>query len=410
MPTHARQPELDLLVEVASIPTAAGKEQRVEKYIRAWAQRNAFGISADKAGNLVIASRHSAEASRAGAAAPAPLYITAHMDHPAFVVERIIGPGTVELSFRGGVNETFFHNAPIHLHLRDDSVLRGVLVGDAGQSSALGKHYLAEVGGEDGGDARRIEVGDIATWALAPAEIRESVLHAPACDDLAALAAALAAFAALYAQPDFHGDVRLLFTRAEEIGFIGAIAACKVKTMPSGSRIIALENSRAFADSPLGAGPIVRVGDRLSIFTPWLTAACAQRAEEIFGGAASPRASESASSASKRPWQRKLMSGGACEASVFCAAGYDATCICLPLGNYHNMPHLDLHQAGTYDSAALGPARCAREFIHIDDYLGMIDLLVALGRDIPGGAGIWGRMEKLYAEKQSVLELPATAK
>jgi endoglucanase len=104
------------------------------------------------------------------------------------------------------------------------------------------------------------------------------------------------------------------------------------------------------------------------------------------------------------------MAGGACEASVFCHAGYDATCLCLPLGNYHNMPHLDALQAGGYDRASLGPPRAAREFIHSWDYYGLVDLLVALAMKPPtpelaaGGEGSAGaRFEKLLREKGYVL-------
>src|SRR6201999_2683485 len=96
----------------------------------------------------------------------------------------------------------------------------------------------------------------------------------------------------------------LLFTRAEEIGFVGALAAVKERTMPVGSRAIALENSRSFDDSPIGGGPVGRVGDRLSIFSPSLTGAIAARAEQV---------------AASLPWkwQRKLMAGGALEGEVF---------------------------------------------------------------------------------------------
>ena len=112
----------------------------------------------------------------------------------------------------------------------------------------------------------------------------------------------------------------------------------------------------------------------MSIFEPRLTAACARKAEELsaLGGEGSGR----------WRWQRKLMAGGACEATVFCAFGHQATCLCLPLGNYHNMADLDAVQAGTFDSSK-GPPRVAREFIHRDDYFGLIDLLVAIGRDLP---------------------------
>ena len=30
-----------------------------------------------------------------------PIYFTAHLDHPAFTVERLIGPGTLQVGFRG---------------------------------------------------------------------------------------------------------------------------------------------------------------------------------------------------------------------------------------------------------------------------------------------------------------------
>ncbi len=403
--THPRQSELDTLLHITNLPTAAGQEWRVDRAIRAWvASRPGLTLTADAAGNLVVRFADTTDAPTS-----APLFITAHMDHPAFVIERLIGPGTFEVSFRGGVNDIFFVDAPITFFTRDDQRLAARLIGDAGQSSAAGKHYLAELSAEHDNRAHTLDVGCVARWSTPDSEIIDGVLYAPACDDLAALAAAICTMDRLLAARQAGGmptDVRLLFTRAEEIGFVGAIASAKLKTIPAGSRIIALENSRAFADSPVGGGPIVRVGDRISIFSPWLTAACAARAEAIFGGAATPRATDTAPpsrDASKRPWQRKLMAGGACEASVFCAHGYDATCICLPLGNYHNMPHLAEHQAGTYNPATHGPARCEREFIHTEDYLGMIDLLVALGHELPGAEGFLNRLDKMYEDKKYVL-------
>ena len=97
------------------------------------------------------------------------------------------------------------------------------------------------------------------------------------------------------------------------------------------------------------------------------------------------------------------MAGGACEASVFCIYGLNATCLCLPLGNYHNMAHLAELQAGTYDKAKLGPARAAREFISVSDFHSMNDLLVALSLRLPPTDAFVGRVEKLYADKGFVL-------
>src|SRR5690606_32879761 len=149
----------------------------------------------------------------------------------------------------------------------------------------------------------------------------------------------------------------------------------------------------------------VRVGDRLTVFHPGLTAACAKRAEEISGHAATARATERTADAQRgMRWQRKLMAGGACEATVYCAYGYEATCLCLPLGNYHNMADLQAVQDRTYDRARLGPPRVAREFISVEDYHGLVDLLVAIGLDLPAQDPVVTRIERLYERHAFVLE------
>lgn len=389
-----RQQHLSWLKELTQIPTAAGHEQRVIDWIERWArERPGVVITRDQAGNLHVA--------RATEPAGRPVYFTAHMDHPAFVVERIVAPEVLECSFRGGVMDDYFTNTPILVHDSHGQTHKAAIFGEpkAGEPDAKGKpspfkHYLAELIHPT--DA--IAVGDVAVWDLPHSEILEGILHAPACDDLAALAAAVAAFDVLLNTTPYSQPVRMLFTRAEEIGFVGAIGACREGTMPREARVIALENSRSFADSPIGGGPIVRVGDRMSIFTPGLTDAIAKRAEEIAGGAP-VTASQKLTQTPAWKWQRKLMAGGACEASAYCAAGYEATCVCLPLGNYHNMSDLERVQAG--DKAA--QAKIAREFISVHDFEGLVDLLIACGRRLPPGSAISDRFEKLWNERSFVL-------
>lgn len=382
------------LREVAQLPTASGREERVITWIEHWlADRPSLRLTRDAAGSMHIA--------RADEPPGRPMYFTAHLDHPAFVVERIVAPDVVQCSFRGGVMDPYFVDAPIVIHDGTGATHRAALFGEprTGEPDPRGrpdpfKHYMAELLHPT--DA--IRIGDVGVWDVGPSEIIEGLFHAPACDDLAALAAALAAYDVLLAAPAAQ-PTRLLFTRAEEIGFVGAIGACRAGTMPRDSRVIALENSRSFADSPIGGGPIVRVGDRLSIFTPRLTDAVARRAEEIAGGPAQVTATQRAAEGPPWKWQRKLMAGGACEASVFCAAGYEATCICLPLGNYHNMADLEAVQNGVPGASA----KVAREFISVSDFEGLVDLLVACGERLPEAAGIGERFEKLWTERAFVL-------
>lgn len=409
------------LLEITQIPTAAGREWRVIRWVREFVRaRPDLRLDEDAAGNLVVRPRAKWGAGGAGGR---PIYITAHLDHPAFVVRRVIGPGTFELEFRGGVMDEFFKDARVVIHAGDDpalgpgraeQVLAATLtdVGDGvrgADGARLFKTYVAELDEfDDELAAPDVRVGDVATWALPPAEIdAQGIVHTAACDDLSAVAAALSALDTLHSIKRGGGkplDVRLLFTRSEEIGFTGAIAAAKLKTMEKNARVIALENSRSFADSPIGGGPIVRVGDRLSIFDPRLTAACAKRAEQIAGHAASPTATQKNSDTAGWKWQRKLMAGGACEATVFSAYGYQATCLCLPLGNYHNMADLGALQDGSFDRAKLGPPRVAREFIGLSDYFGLVDLLVAIGMDLPEVDPALEMTEKLYAKHAYVLE------
>lgn len=389
----------DWLLQLTQIPTAAGREHRVIRWIQRWCavRHELLSLSADPSGNLHISLRHASPAD-------APVYFTAHLDHPAFVVEHVASRTEVTLSFRGGVMADYFHNARIVLwdSAEHEQCVRAQIAGKVeaklGTPADAFDRYHAVL--EKPHDLRP---GDVGVWDIGPARVEGELVHTLACDDLAAAAAALAAFDVLAqsSRAEPVPDVRLLFTRAEEIGFVGAIAACRHRTMPAHARVLALENSRSFPESPIGGGPIVRVGDRLSVFSPPLTDAVARRAEQIAGGPASPTASQKNSTLPAWKWQRKLMAGGACEASVFCAAGYESTCVCLPLGNYHNMADLAAVQAGTNTAApAIGP-----EYISLSDYRGLVDLLVACGTHLPRGAqGLPAeRIDKLWNERSFVL-------
>ena len=153
------------------------------------------------------------------------------------------------------------------------------------------------------------------------------------------------------------------------------------------SRLICLENSRSFAESPIGAGPIVRVGDKASVFGPQLT----NRISAIMTLHQQRHPSFK--------WQRKLMPGGTCEATTFASYGYESTCLCLPLGNYHNMVDIDGVAAGRRQ-ARLGP-----EHISVSDYHGLVEMLVVCCTRLDSAKipTIASRMERLIAERGSIV-------
>jgi len=373
------------LLEVTAIPTATGCEDRVVAWVERWARRRDLTIDLDVWGNLMLR--------RTGVRrTPNPLVLAAHLDHPAFVVTAVDGPAeeggaagrcTVEAEFRGGVGDAYFEGAKVRLWRAGPRNTAGV----PGRVAALRPADPAVPGSFKTATlafARppKASPGDFATWDLGGSVVRGGTLHAPVCDNLAGLAAGLAAFGALLKQDgagNVRGrDVRLLCTRAEEVGFVGAVGAVKSGLLPAGARVVVLENSKASDHAPQGAGPVVRVGDATSTFDPELTAAVARAARSVSSVDPDFR------------WQRKLMTGGTCEASAYAVFGLAATCVCLPLGNYHNMD--------------LAKGRVAREFIALDDLHGMVRLLAALA----GGAGADGpslaeRLEGIFAQRSRVL-------
>ena len=375
------------LLELTAIPTAAGHEHGVIAWIERWvAARRNLALSRDGAGNVMIArgSRAQRRASR-GRDGRAPILITAHLDHPAFVVAAVREREAL-LEFRGGVHDPYFQGARIQIHSRDGGTRHArILSLDTGA-----RPFKTVVARLDAGTAA-IAPGDIGRWSFggkaALPRIADGLLHTYACDDLAGAAAALAAFDIVRRKPGLE-HVGLLFTRAEEIGFIGAIAACQRGTVPKDARLICLETSRSFAESPIGGGPIVRVGDRTSVFEPTLTNGISLLMQEY---------------AEQHPhfrWQRKLMPGGTCEATTFSAYGYRSTCLCLPLGNYHNMVDIDGVAAGRR------PARTGPEFVSLVDFHGLVDMLVlcATMLDADRKTSLRDRMERLIREHGGVLD------
>ena len=99
-----------------------------------------------------------------------------------------------------------------------------------------------------------------------------------AIDDLAGAAVALCVLDSLVHQ---RASVRLgvLLTRAEEVGFVGMLAALDAGFLPRRALYINIECSSVAAGAVLGAGPILRVGDRLWVFDPDISggSGCASR-------------------------------------------------------------------------------------------------------------------------------------
>jgi endoglucanase len=194
-------------------------------------------------------------------------------------------------------------------------------------------------------DPRLREFGDFAMWDLPAFELKDDQIHSRACDDLLGCAEIICLFQEL---EDTGADVHCLglFTRAEEVGFWGAIQLARSGILPEDITIFSLETSAPRGGAEIGRGPIVRVGDRLSIFDSGETA----RLMSLAG-------------ANDIPVQRCLLDGGACEASAYQLYGYRSVAASIGLGNYHNC-------------APDGSIQC--EYVSVDDYANMVRLCLAV--------------------------------
>jgi len=281
---------LSLVRAFLAQPTAPFHEDAVRAEIHLQlAQCPHVQTTVDESGNIVAHYQR-------GSATPR-FALAAHMDHPGFVGGE----------FLGGVPEGYRANDP---PTRD--------------------------------------FGAFAMWDLPAFAVREERIYSRACDDLIGCAAILATFFQLEetgAEASVHG----LFSRAEEVGFVGAIELAKGGLLPREVTIVSLEtSSEKSGGCRMGDGVIVRVGDRTSVFDPATTATFLDLAKRA-----------------AIPAQRCLMSGGTCEATAYQLFGYRCGALCIALGNYHNC----------------GPdLRIEPEFVAISDLEAMVGLCGEIAR------------------------------
>jgi len=346
---------------IAACPTAAYHEGHVRAcLLERLAELPHLTTRLDEFGNLHASYEYAAQGREA-------FRVVAHMDHPAFVVVR--GNGPAEVQFAGGVMETYFAGKSITFHNEETK-------------RPLGRAMIASVDFTE--EAKRVRItGEIpaaatfAVWTLPRARCTKRLFIGPSCDDLAQVSTVLALLRRL-ALGGAKASVHAIFTRAEEVGFAGALAALKSATPLAPMPTLSLEMSKARGFARIEAGPVVRVGDKLSIFdsrvTHWLETAFRDLAEQRPGTV----------------YQRLLMGGGTCEASVFQRAGLPTGALCVALNNYHNM----------------GPGQSIRaESIALRDWQGLYDYLFFLAT----GAKSVAEADALIEKRFALLEAKALA-
>lgn len=356
---------LRVLADLGEIPTAPLHEHAVAAYVIHFLRNLGLTVQTDPYGNLLTTYR-SGPASQ-------PVALVAHLDHPALEVTAV-GPGSsAQAILLGGIPvDCFARPVPVRVIHGADSIPATIVGYDVDQQTGRVSSLTLEHQGP-------IEVGDFAVFDLPGFQREGDELAMRAADDLAGVAAALVTLQETVAS-QAAGVVHGVFTRAEEIGLVGAMLVAEQRLLPTNTIVISLECSRELPGAQPGQGPVIRVGDRARSFHPdgeALLLAARERRPTL-------------------PVQRQLMSGGTCEATAFGVFGYRTTGVALPLINYHNV----------------GPAsRIAPERIHLHDFLGEIALLstaVAIAHENPVPA-IRDQLQQRVAQYRDRLRSTARA-
>lgn len=331
-------------------PAVAYHESMVWTEVEAICKEHGLKWKVDRWGNRHV--RHATAPERR------PLLLAAHMDHPGFEIIEPLGDGRWKAQFLGGVGDPWFkRGVPVRLHPGDIKTKLGKRVGRA-------KEF--ELVADEKGTQARLAVPRFGVWELENFAVRKGTIHGRACDDLIGVASILATLVELKRRRA-RAHVIGLITRAEEVGFQGALAAAADGLIPTNALAISLETSREMPPVKIGQGVIVRVGDRASIFSSKATRFLAEVAGDL----------QKTDKAFQ--WQRALMSGGTCEATVFQEYGIETAAVCVALGNYHNCG---------------ANHRIKAEFVSAHDAETMVALLVQAACRMREFSSLTGRLNK----------------
>ncbi len=345
--------DLNRLMTLLSCPTAPFREEPVATVIATWLSRARVPYFRDPVGNIVVGAASPAayrRLVRTHGTEPLRIFI-AHMDHPGFHGVRWLSARRLEVEWHGGSPVKHLAGAPVWLADATGYVAEGRLANIRLDASRHAIH-------------RADVMLPKASWKTRPAanvlyggfRFRAPIwrvgqrIHTQAADDLVGVFAIVHTAIKLHAARR-HAPFLGLLTRAEEVGFVGAINHFELGWLETARRpvvCVSLETSRALPGAAIGQGPVVRLGDRRTVFDPGALQVLAEVARNVL----------------PRRHQRRVMDGGTCEATAATAWGFPAIGISVPLGNYHNQ----------HDKTGAP----APEYVHLDDIEGMLRLCRAL--------------------------------
>lgn len=330
----------ELIEPILNTPTGPFYEDHVASFVAETVRGTRLTMSTDTFGNILV-RRPSVGRNNLR------IGFMAHMDHPAFeVIEQL--EGAVRVAWHGGVDAEYFPQARVRFHSPGNPCTGEIREVELEEARNRVKTAVVACDSPP-------SVGTLATWELPPVEVTNGVLRAPAVDDVAGCGLLLALLLELGDRP-LETEVWTLFTRAEEVGFVGAIGLARSGRLPVSTPVVSVEMSKATAGVTQGMGPVIRLGDRSSIFDAMFVLFMKDVASDLKGRIEGFK------------YQQAMMEGGSCEATALNLFGYRTAGLAVPLTNYHNQR----------PSGPSGPFVIDSEEIAINDFANAVDLCVGM--------------------------------
>jgi endoglucanase len=383
--------QLRRLDKLLSIPTAPFREHAVARFALDFCRRAEIPCFVDPLGNVVVGARDRAGYQRligTKSSEPVRLFV-AHMDHPGFHGLEWLGRDRLKALWHGGSPVRHLRGARVWL--ADDHGYTGHGHITSWKLHAAG-YAMTDLTVRLDEAESRLRDAESLFGGLAfrkPVWRAGRRIHTKAADDLVGVFAILQTAKTVWRRGSRKSQPFLgLLTRGEEVGFVGAVGHLGLGWIARASRpivCISLETSRTLPGALIGKGPVVRLGDRRTVFDPAGLAVLTALAEKHLPGR----------------HQRRIMDGGSCEATAATAWGLPAIGISVPLGNYHNQGF----EGGPDCRAPMGPAP---ESVHLDDVDDLLTLCQQLMRPKLAWNDAWaatrGRLVEGFRKHHALLE------
>ncbi|MFI5206267.1 MAG: hypothetical protein ACHQVK_04990, partial [Candidatus Paceibacterales bacterium] len=242
------------LIEVFSNPTAPFREGWVQKYIKSELELLKVAFYQDRWGNIV-----------AGVTGPKKLKLAtgialvAHTDHPGFQIKKKLGPTTFLAKWYGG-HPPLMLNASVAIYSPDliEICQKAEICKKPDKNGFLHIRVANKIAADS------VNEKSFGAFNYGAGKFKGDLVYTRTADDLTGVVIILSTLARL--KKSERKKIIGIFTTAEEVGFKGALGLLKDGALGPKLSAISLEASRQMPEALIGHGPVIRLGDRKTVF------------------------------------------------------------------------------------------------------------------------------------------------